>query len=368
MWKKFYLILFLFFGSVLFSTLFLNQNSASAHSVDKPPVFSEEDKQSIVRQYQSYMNYEPDFIKNANIFWLVYKTANSYHKDDLYHVVAYTCVDKQYTGQGDSGYSEKYYQDCGSYLEYDKNSGVYTIKIKAVYIMSSGSYYKRTNKLTYGGFSRYSSDYYQTISSSDDPNYYTIYLDQHNKINQFNIKPQSHFEQSNSGSGGIAGLDFGAFAKGIVNGITDFFKPLVDLINMTFKIITDFITGFFEKVAEFVKNLFKIDFSIVKEKSENLQKTINNSGGLGKLIFLPVNLLGIVMTHNTVTCSNFSVVIAKDYVPISFDLCHAPEPLILIARSVLLVSILFILINRIRVFVSILFGSRYSWVSKGDDE
>ena len=362
MWKRFYLILFLFFGSVLSSTLFLNQNQASAHSVDKPPVFSEEDKQSLVRKYQSSVYYEPEFMKNANIFYFIYKKADDYHKDDMYNIVAYTCVGKEYNG---NGYSEKYYDECGSYLEYDSNSGIYTIKIKAVYLMYNIKYYKRTNQFTFTSFSKISN--YQIISSSDDPNYYTIYLDQHNKINQFNIKPQSNFEQPNSGSGGIAGLDFGAFAKGIVNGITDFFKPLVDLINETFKIITDSITGFFQKLSEFVKNLFTVDFSVIDEKSKNLQSTINNSGGVGKLIFLPLSILSVFMNQTSVSCSNFSVFIAKDYLPVRYDLCSVPDPLLLLSRSVLLISIILILINRIKVFINVLFGNKYSWENKGED-
>ena len=368
MWKRFYLILFLFFGFVLSSTLFLNQHQASAHSVDKPPVFSESDKQSVVRKYREALYYEPDFLKNANIFYFVYKTADSYGKDNPVKVVMYTCVNS--FQNPDNGYQpeEKYLENCGSYLKYDKESGIYSIDIHAVYV-STGTYYRSTNQFTFSSFEKQSqyNDFKKIISSSDDPDFYTIYLDQHNKINQFNIRPQSNFEQPGSGSGGIAGLDFGAFAKGIVNGITDFFKPLVDLINQTFKIITDSITGFFQKLSEFVKNLLTVDFSIIDKKSKELQSTIKNSGSIGKLIFLPLSILSVFMNQTSVSCSNFSVFIAKDYLPVKYDLCSVPDSLLLLARSVLLVSIVLILVNRIIVFVNVLFGNKYSWESKGED-
>ena len=409
MWKRFYLILFLFFGSLLFSTLFFSQNQASAHSVDKPPVFSEEDKQFLVRKYQSSVYYEPDFVKNANIFYFVYKTADLYHKDDVYNIVAYTCVDKKYDSE--QGYVEKYYDECGSYLEYDKNSGIYTIKIKAVYIMNNIKYYKRTNQFSYSSFTKYN-DNYQIISSSDDPNYYTVYLDQHNKINQFNIKPQSNFEQPNSGSGGIAGLDFGAFAKSIVNGITDFFKGLVksvtdigdflhgnggnkkglfptlseeflksvNSITDFFKPFTDFVKSildFFKTKIEnirdflinFIKYLFNIEPEYITNKVNSLKEKITTKlGTVGSVFADTITFFQTFLSHGNadLSCKNESITVKPDALGIKYNMCSVPKPLLILARSVLVLSIMFLVFHRFMKFISIFLGSRYIWTSQDD--
>jgi hypothetical protein len=417
MWKRFYLILFLFFGFVLFSTFSLNQKQASAHSVDKPPVFSESDKQSVVRKYRENLYYEPDFVKNANIFYFVYKTASSYDKDKPVQVVMYSCVDSFQNPNNFYQAEEKHLESCGSYLKYDKQSGIYSIDIHGVYV-STGTYYLATNKFTFNGFEKQSqyNDFKKIISSSDDPDFYTIYLDQHNKINQFNIKPQSNFEQPNSGSGGIAGLDFGAFAKGIVNGISDFFKPFFDSLikklvdigdflhgnggskkgffpNLSeefskfvnsiidfFKPFTDFvisILNFFKTKLEnirdflidFIKYLFNIEPEYITDKVNSLKEKITTRlGSVGTVFVDTITFFQIFISRGNLNlaCKNAPIVVEPNAIPISYDICSVPKPLLILARSVLVLGIMFLVFHRFMKFISILLGSRYVWDIQDD--
>lgn len=376
MWKRFYLILFLFFGFVLFSTFYLNQNQASAHSVDKPPVFSESDKQSVVRKYRENLYYEPDFVKNANIFYFVYKTASSYDKDKPVQVVMYSCVDSFQNPNNYYQAEEKHLESCGSYLKYDKQSGIYSIDIHGVYV-STGTYYLSTNKFTFNGFEKQSqyNDFKKIISSSDDPDFYTIYLDQHNKINQFNIKPQSNFEQPNSGSGGIAGLDFGAFAKGIVNGISDFFRPFIDFVISILNFFKTKLENIRDFLIDFIKYLFNIEPEYITDKVNSLKEKITTRlGSVGTVFVDTITFFQIFISRGNLNlaCKNAPIAVEPNAIPISYDICSVPKPLLILARSVLVLGIMFLVFHRFIKFISILLGSRYVWDiqdgknSKGD--
>lgn len=378
MWKlnKLSATLFLLFFSFLFSFSPLIQLKASAHSVGDSVFLSEEDKQKFVRGFLSRTNHEgKELQESSDIHYLIYNQRSNYSKENYVYVFAYTCKIRD---TSKSPYVIKTLEDCGSYLTYDEKSGIYSVRARTAYdtrypvrfSLKTKTFEGNSSIIDFQSTHQSGKTFERILSSSDDPDFYTVHLDTHNKINQFNIRPQTNFPEQQDNNGGF-NLDFGAFAKGIVNGISDFFRDFIKAAEISFKAIVDFFLNFPKILADFVVSLFTIQPDYLDNKVSDFRTKLETRlGAIGRVFADTVQFFAIFSSNSNanLSCLHYSIVITEDSLPIKFDMCQVPRPLLILARVLLVTVIISVIFYRFVRFINILFGSKYLWTLDDKDK
>ncbi|MDO4902127.1 MAG: hypothetical protein Q4A21_01045 [bacterium] len=379
--------------SVLFSFLLVlfSSSTSFAHEVGSFKGLSEKERQSFARAFIQSEDHNP------TVHYLIYNT-KEYSQRNTLNVYAYSCdyLDYESYNPETGKYPIKSQPDCGSYLSYNKHTGRYTIKIKARYYTQST--YNKERGFLEGNGSFYANQpsapsYEAEITSTDDPDYFVIYSDTNNKLNQFNIKPATSVPDSSNNSGNSSNNQDAGFFGGILQGIKDFFAPMFDSMSVFASWtgsffenlkngISSIFSGLFEgvaKIVDFIVNFFielgKFIIDIVKKifipEQAELQAKFNSmsnqaKNSLGELTrYIEFNFFTGVSAQSSCRYDSQFAISSSSWDSfkqiLKFDACSVPEPLIFLARNLLWFAFGFWAINRILQVIPILFGSYYVW-------
>lgn len=412
---KFLKISSFFFGFLALFSLF-SPLKTFAHEVAEFSGFSEEERQSINRQV-GHLYSDNSGSHYTDVYHLVYRTKENYNERNNLKVVSYTCeyIDFSnyfYLSDGvsyDYSKMKKTINGCGSYLNYDKNSGLYTINIK--YYNRLDSTFDNKNKvLSVGGYANINQnglDNKQNVESTADSDFFVIYADSKNQVNEFDIRPQSrtdiqYNQNNNSGSSGGFGLFddiknfFSGIFKGIENFISDFFAPMrkslgqaekflnkqVDQVGKDFSRTIEIISKFFEQVGkdfartiEIISNFFvefgKFIVHLLIPTKEDFEQRFNQANKQIEDVFHPFNtMLGSLRINNgnahhsdqnlkeTWRYGHTTILNTQDLLN---GIKSAPASLLGLARAFLYFVLAWWVLDRLFKLMSVLLGTVYFW-------
>lgn len=369
--------------SVIFSVLFLSLlacfsplTQLKANAVESYKI-SPEDERTFKRSI--YQNaYIPDS-QNVDIHYYFYATNN--YAEDI-SLIIYSC---DYYDYNTGSVAKK--SGCGLYMV--QEGGYFKIKlISSVY--TTVAYSRRTNSvMNFSGMRNYGNSFQEIALFTDDDfnKGLTLLGGTTLKENSWNreeggflldpIGGNSGGSSSGSNNNGGINLDFGAFVKGIVDGITEFFRPMMDSVKATTEDVgklPEFLANIPKMLEDFVKQLFEIEPSYLNNKTTDFKNRVQTElGTIGNVFSNIVGFFQIFASHagHGVACSHSSIIVKEDALPISFDMCKVPNTFLILARTLLVFAIMSVVFHRFIRFFNILLGSRYFWSlskSKGEDE
>ena len=380
-WK----IYFLLFG--LLSPLgIFTITTKTAHAVESYKISPEQDR-TLKRDFYSSLEI-PDS-KNIDMHYYFY-TVNNYNED--INLIAYVCEYKP------NYYAEdvKTVPDCG--LSMVQEAGKFKIKLKgSAYKLLS--YSRRTQKVS-EGYVQVDSIYGNQNSTKDVASFtdadfekgLTLLGGSTLKVNNWNrneggflVGPvgennqnQNNNSQNNNNGGGfdiLGGIK--AFfqpmidsitrtqnvvlgiSDNIINGIKNLFNSLIDSVKHIWDFLANFFTKLFEELGKFFKWLFVLDSNVSKDQIDSFKDKIKNSSPEVRSIFNFSSGFSSKVSGNSVCSFGVSGLI--------ISVCSVPSFFINIARALIIFSMVWITIDRIIKFMSVLFGTRYMWQQGGEE-
>lgn len=368
--------------SVIFSLLFLSLlacfsplTQLKANAIESYKISAEQERTFKRSIYQAVGIPES---QNVDIHYYFY-TKNNYAED--ISLIVYSC---DYYDYNTNSVAKK--SGCGLYMVQE---GGY-FKINLISSASSVSSYSRRTNSVKDLNSLYSyGDSAQEIDRFTDEDFnkgLTLLGGTTLRENSWNrgeggflldpVGGNSGGSSSGSNNSGL-GLDFASFIKDILNGITEFFRPMMDSVKTTTENVSkipEFLFNIPEMLGDFIKQLFEVEPSYLNNKTTDFKTRVETKlGTIGNVFSNVVGFFQIFASHagHGVACNHSSIVITKDALPISFDMCKVPNTFLILARTLLVLAIMSVVFHRFIRFFNILLGSRYVWSlskSKGEDE
>ena len=381
-WK----IYFLLFGSFLSLGIF-TITTKTAHAVESYKI-SPSDDRTIRQRFHSASSIKDE--KHIDLHYYFYAQNN--YSENL-KVIAYIC-----------DYKTDYYDDrtltsipnCG--LSMVQEGGRFKIKIDAGYFMTL-DYSRRTQKIDTSYISTntaYNMPLYEVVSFTDTDfdNGLTLLGGSTLKVNNWNrneggflVDPvggnsnnSSNTNNSNNSGGGF-NLDILGGIKAffqpmidsiartqkavlgisdtIINGVKNLFSSLIDSVKNIWDFLANFFTKLFEELGKFFKWLFVLDSNVSKEQINSFADKIKNSSPEVSSIFNFSSGFRSRVSGNSVCSFGVGGLI--------LSVCSVPSFLIIIARALIIFSMVWITIDRIVKFMSVLFGTRYMWQQGGEE-
>ena len=371
-WK----IYFLLFGSVLSLGIF-TITTKTAHAIESYKI-SPEDDRTFRRDFYNRLNIY-DESKQINLHYYFY--AENKYSENI-KLISYVCEENN---NGDV--KEK--SDCGLYLV--QEAGKFKIKLKAS-AYSYSNYSRRTQRV--GGF--YVNKIYEdfitlaNFTDKDFDNGLTLLGGSTLKVNNWNRNEggflfdpaggsSNNSQNHNNNSGGfdiLGGIK--AFfqpmidsitrtqnvvlgiSDNIINGIKNLFNGLIDSVKNIWDFLSNFFTKLFEELGKFFKWLFVLDSNVSKEQIDSFKDKIKNSSPEVRSIFNFSSGFSSKVSGNSVCSFGVSGLV--------ISVCSVPPFFINIARALIIFSMVWITIDRIIKFMSVLFGTRYMWQQGGEEE
>ena len=374
-WK----IYFLLFGSVLSLGIF-TITAKTAHAIESYKI-SPEDDRTFRRDFYNRLNIY-DESKQINLHYYFY--AENKYSENI-KLISYVCE------ENDNG-DVKEKSDCGLYLV--QEAGKFKIKLKAS-AYSYSNYSRRTQRVEGFYVNKIYEDFITLASFTDQDfeNGLTILGGSTLKVNNWNRNEggflfdpaggssnnsQNH-NNNNNNSGGfdiLGGIK--AFfqpmidsitrtqnvvlgiSDNIINGIKNLFNGLIDSVKNIWDFLSNFFTKLFEELGKFFKWLFVLDSNVSKEQIDSFKDKIKNSSPEVRSIFNFSSGFSSKVRGNSVCSFGVSGLI--------ISVCSVPPFFINIARALIIFSMVWITIDRIIKFMSVLFGTRYMWQQGGEEE
>lgn len=371
-WK----IYFLLFGSVLSLGIF-TITTKNAHAIESYKI-SPEDDRTFRRDFYNRLNIY-DESKQINLHYYFY--AENKYSENI-KLISYVCE------ENDNG-DVKEKPDCGLYLV--QEAGKFKIKLKAS-SYSYSNYSRRTQRVDGFYVNKIYEDFITlaNFTDTDFDNGLTLLGGSTLKANNWNrneggflFEPaggSSNNNQNNNNSGGgfdiLGGIK--AFfqpmidaitrtqnvvlgiSDNIINGIKNLFNGLIDSVKNIWDFLANFFTKLFEELGKFFKWLFVLDSNVSKEQIDSFKDKIKNSSPEVRSIFNFSSGFSSKVSGNSVCSFGVSGLI--------ISVCSVPPFFINIARALIIFSMVWITIDRIIKFMSVLFGTRYMWQQGGEEE
>lgn len=379
-WK----IYFLLFG-LLSSLGIFTITTKTAHAVESYKI-SPSDDRTIRQRFHSASSIKDE--KHIDLHYYFYAQNN--YSENL-KVIAYIC-----------DYKTDYYDDktltsipnCG--LSMVQEGGLFKIKIDASYFMTL-DYSRRTQKIDASSISTYSvynTPLYEVASFTDTDfdNGLTLLGGSALKANNWNrneggflVEPvggssnSSNNNQNQNNSGGfdiLGGIKVFfqpmidsitrtqkavlGISDTIINGIKNLFSGLIDSAKNIWDFLANFFTKLFEELGKFFKWLFVLDSNVSKEQINSFADKIKNSSPEVSSIYNFSSGFRSKVSGNSVCSFGVGGLI--------LSVCSVPSFLIIIARALIIFSMVWITIDRIVKFMSVLFGTRYMWQQGGEEQ
>lgn len=374
-WK----IYFLLFGSVLSLGIF-TITTKTAHAIESYKI-SPEDDRTFRRDFYNRLNIY-DESKQINLHYYFY--ADNKYSENI-KLISYVCE------ENDNG-DVKEKPDCGLYLV--QEAGKFKIKLKAS-AYSYSNYSRRTQRVEGFYVNKIYEDFITlaNFTDTDFDNGLTLLGGSTLKANNWNRNEggflfdpvggsnqnQNNNSQNNNNGGGfdiLGGIK--AFfqpmidsitrtqqavlgiSDNILNGIKGFFSSLIDSVGNIWGFLSNFFTKLFEELGKFFKWLFVLDSNVSKEQIDSFKDKIKNSSPEVRSIFNFSSGFSSKVSGNSVCSFGVSGLI--------ISVCSVPPFFINIARALIIFSMVWITIDRIIKFMSVLFGTRYMWQQGGEEE
>ena len=379
-WK----IYFLLFG-LLSSLGIFTITTKTAHAVESYKI-SPSDDRTIRQRFHSASSIKDE--KHIDLHYYFYAQNN--YSENL-KVIAYIC-----------DYKTDYYDDktltsipnCG--LSMVQEGGLFKIKIDAGYFITL-DYSRRTQKIDASSISTYSvynTPLYEVASFTDTDfdNGLTLLGGSTLKANNWNrneggflVEPvggssnSSNNNQNQNNSGGfdiLGGIKVFfqpmidsitrtqkavlGISDTIINGIKNLFSGLIDSAKNIWDFLANFFTKLFEELGKFFKWLFVLDSNVSKEQINSFADKIKNSSPEVSSIYNFSSGFRSKVSGNSVCSFGVGGLI--------LSVCSVPSFLIIIARALIIFSMVWITIDRIVKFMSVLFGTRYMWQQGGEEQ
>lgn len=373
-WK----IYFLLFGSVLSLGIF-TITTKTAHAIESYKI-SPEDDRTFRRDFYNRLNIY-DESKQINLHYYFY--AENKYSENI-KLISYVCEEND---NGD--FKEK--PDCGLYLV--QEAGKFKIKLKAS-AYSYSNYSRRTQRVEGFYVNKIYEDFITlaNFTDTDFDNGLTLLGGSTLKVNNWNRNEggflfdpaggssnnsQNHNNNNNSGGFDILGGIKAFFqpmidsitrtqnvvlgiSDNIINGIKNLFNGLIDSVKNIWDFLANFFTKLFEELGKFFKWLFVLDSNVSKEQIDSFKDKIKNSSPEVRSIFNFSSGFNSKVSGNSVCSFGVSGLI--------ISVCSVPPFFINIARALIIFSMVWITIDRIIKFMSVLFGTRYMWQQGGEEE
>ena len=371
-WK----IYFLLFGSVLSLGIF-TITTKTAHAIESYKI-SPEDDRTFRRDFYNRLNIY-DESKQINLHYYFY--AENKYSENI-RLISYVCEENN---NGDV--KEK--PDCGLYLV--QEAGKFKIKLKAS-AYSYSNYSRRTQRVDGFYVNKIYEDFISLANFTDEDfeNGLTLLGGSTLKVNNWNrneggflfepVGGSSNNNQNHNNSGGgfdiLGGIK--AFfqpmidsitrtqnvvlgiSDNIINGIKNLFNGLTESVKNIWDFLANFFTKLFEELGKFFKWLFVLDSNVSKEQIDSFKDKIKNSSTEVRSIFNFSSGFSSKVSGNSVCSFGVSGLI--------ISVCSVPPFFINIARALIIFSMVWITIDRIIKFMSVLFGTRYMWQQGGEEE
>ena len=371
-WK----IYFLLFGSVLSLGIF-TITTKTAHAIESYKI-SPEDDRTFRRDFYNRLNIY-DESKQINLHYYFY--AENKYSENI-KLISYVCEENN---NGDV--KEK--SDCGLYLV--QEAGKFKIKLKAS-AYSYSNYSRRTQRVDGFYVNKIYEDFISLANFTDEDfeNGLTLLGGSTLKVNNWNrneggflfepVGGSSNNNQNHNNSGGgfdiLGGIK--AFfqpmidsitrtqnvvlgiSDNIINGIKNLFNGLTESVKNIWDFLANFFTKLFEELGKFFKWLFVLDSNVSKEQIDSFKDKIKNSSPEVRSIFNFSSGFSSKVSGNSVCSFGVSGLI--------ISVCSVPPFFINIARALIIFSMVWITIDRIIKFMSVLFGTRYMWQQGGEEE
>ena len=373
-WK----IYFLLFGSVLSLGIF-TITTKTTHAIESYKI-SPEDDRTFRRDFYNRLNIY-DESKQINLHYYFY--AENKYSENI-RLISYVCEENN---NGDV--KEK--PDCGLYLV--QEAGKFKIKLKAS-AYSYSNYSRRTQRVEGFYVNKIYEDFITlaNFTDTDFDNGLTLLGGSTLKVNNWNRNEggflfdpaggssnnsQNHNNNNNSGGFDILGGIKAFFqpmidsitrtqnvvlgiSDNIINGIKNLFNGLIDSVKNIWDFLSNFFTKLFEELGKFFKWLFVLDSNVSKEQIDSFKDKIKNSSPEVRSIFNFSSGFSSKVSGNSVCSFGVSGLI--------ISVCSVPPFFINIARALIIFSMVWITIDRIIKFMSVLFGTRYMWQQGGEEE
>lgn len=371
-WK----IYFLLFGSVLSLGIF-TITTKTAHTIESYKI-SPEDDRTFRRDFYNRLNIY-DESKQINLHYYFY--AENKYSENI-KLISYVCE------ENDNG-DVKEKPDCGLYLV--QEAGKFKIKLKAS-AYSYSNYSRRTQRVDGFYVNKIYEDFISLANFTDEDfeNGLTLLGGSTLKVNNWNrneggflfepVGGSSNNNQNHNNSGGgfdiLGGIK--AFfqpmidsitrtqnvvlgiSDNIINGIKNLFNGLTESVKNIWDFLANFFTKLFEELGKFFKWLFVLDSNVSKEQIDSFKDKIKNSSPEVRSIFNFSSGFSSKVSGNSVCSFGVSGLI--------ISVCSVPPFFINIARALIIFSMVWITIDRIIKFMSVLFGTRYMWQQGGEEE
>lgn len=371
-WK----IYFLLFGSVLSLGIF-TITTKTAHAIESYKI-SPEDDRTFRRDFYNRLNIY-DESKQINLHYYFY--AENKYSENI-KLISYVCE------ENDNG-DVKEKPDCGLYLV--QEAGKFKIKLKAS-AYSYSNYSRRTQRVDGFYVNKIYEDFISLANFTDEDfeNGLTLLGGSTLKVNNWNrneggflfepVGGSSNNNQNHNNSGGgfdiLGGIK--AFfqpmidsitrtqnvvlgiSDNIINGIKNLFNGLTESVKNIWDFLANFFTKLFEELGKFFKWLFVLDSNVSKEQIDSFKDKIKNSSPEVRSIFNFSSGFSSKVSGNSVCSFGVSGLI--------ISVCSVPPFFINIARALIIFSMVWITIDRIIKFMSVLFGTRYMWQQGGEEE
>ena len=380
-WK----IYFLLFGSFLSLGIF-TITTKTAHAVESYKISPSDDRTITSRFYEN-----SGITESRKIDLHYYFYANNQYGEQL-NGIAYICDYKT------DRYAEevKTINPCG--LSMVQEAGKFKIKINAGYYLKF-TYSRKTQKVNEDYlyvYDVYNNGAYelQSFTDKDFDNGLTLLGGSTLLANNWNrneggflIEPvggnsnnSSNTNNSNNSGGGF-NLDILGGIKAffqpmidsiartqkavlgisdtIINGVKNLFSSLIDSVKNIWDFLANFFTKLFEELGKFFKWLFVLDSNVSKEQINSFADKIKNSSPEVSSIFNFSSGFRSKVSGNSVCSFGVGGLI--------LSVCSVPSFLIIIARALIIFSMVWITIDRIVKFMSVLFGTRYMWQQGGEE-
>lgn len=372
-WK----IYFLLFGSFLSLGIF-TITTKTAHAVESYKISPAQDRDFKRNYYQSlYL----DQSKNINMHYYFYAPDRYSRKIKL---ISYIC-ENQY-----DNYKEL--SDCGLYMV--QEAGSFKIKLKAIaYTFSDYDRETQESDYAYVNHSHDNTQFVEVASYTDEDfkKGLTLLGGTTLKTNTWNLKEggfllepvggNSNNSGNNQNQNNVGGFDILGGIKAffqpmidsiartqkavlgisdnILNGIKGFFSNLIDSVRNIWDFLSNFFVKLFEELGNFFKWLFVLDSNVSKDQIDSFSSNIKRSSPEVSSIFNFSSGFKSKVSGNSVCSFGVGGLI--------LSVCSVPSFLIIIARALIIFSMVWITIDRIVKFMSVLFGTRYMWQQGGEE-
>lgn len=401
MWKRLSIYSLLFLSLVLPMSLMTSQKASAIASYVVKPLYEREIKREILLSYQSDGSVYAD--KGLNMHYYFYRERSDQKDSDnrpYVKGIAYVCeVQKTDYSTGNPEIKTKTLPDCGIFLR--EENGFLRFYIKASSIVVFDYYTDKDEVKNISNFSRkydssdtlYDSKLLEITDQNIDDGFRLLGGTELKENGwrveeEYVIKVEEPKNNNSSNSGIFAGIQ--DFLTSLFNGIKDFltafFKPMQKSLDST----VDFFQHFnenFEKIIKFFENIGKTvfdwlvsliipDISDIKTRFDDFAQYIKN--GLG---FIGEVFSRAIETHRSIAGTAGSASIkcstifsydtpSANFSKLYFNICHIPQPMLMMARSLIAFSMFFITMNRLLRALSVILGTRYVWQSnnEGDED